>query len=252
MDDTLTPILAAAGLAGATGHRAFLPAFALGLWHRIAAASAGAGEAPSFALSQKFEWLGDPTVLAIVGVLALVEFVAERNPDAPELVNLALKVPKAAGGFLVAAAAVGTVDDNVGLLAASGLLGSGISLGVDKMRADVKHAVQEPLSDATGGGSDKALGWLETAWAGFLTVASWLLPLLAALGIATVAAVWFLRRRAEQASRVPCPHCGHLRLPAARVCPGCRRDLTAPAALAQAPSSGRPDSAPSAELPPTV
>lgn len=227
MTETLTTILAGAGLAGATGHRAFLPAFALGLWHRIAAATAAAGEAPSFALSPGFAWMGDTTVLVILGVLALAEFVAEQNPDAPEIVNLALKLPKAVGGFLVAAAAVGTLDQNLVLLSTSGLFGAGISLGVDGLRADLKHAVQEPLSEATGGASDRAMSWVETAWAGFLTVMAWALPLLTAVGAGVLVGVWYARRRAEKASRVPCEHCGHLRLPAARVCPGCRKDVGA-------------------------
>lgn len=240
MTETLSTILAGAGLAGATGHRAFLPAFALGLWHRVAAASASGGEAPSFALSPQFAWLGDTTVLVVLGVLVLVEFLAEANPDAPELVNLALKLPKVVGGFLVAAAAVGTLDDNLVLLSTSGLVGAGISLGVDGLRADLKHAVQEPLSDATGGASDRAMSWVETAWAGFLTVAAWALPLLAAVGVGVFAGVWWARRRAEAASRVPCARCGHLRLPAARVCPGCKQDVAVPPASGDAGAPARP------------
>jgi hypothetical protein len=229
MAGDLTQILSGAGLAGAAGHRAFLPPLLLGLAHRLAAATAAAGETPFFQLSAKFEWLADPKVIAIVAVLAIVEFIAERNPDAPEIVNLALKLPKAISGFIVAAAAMGRVDESLALLVGSGLLGSGVALGMDKLRADVKHAVQEPLSDATHGQSDKAMGWLETAWAGFLTVMAWLVPLLAVLALGVVVGVWFARRKIEKAGRSPCPACGRLCPKGARVCAGCKADLPAAA-----------------------
>lgn len=248
MDDLQT-ILAGAGLAGATGHRAFLPAFVLGLAHRLGAADAASGGQAFFQLSQRFEWLGDPKVLAVIGVLAVIEFIAERNPDAPEVVNLALKAPKAVMGFIVAAGTVGTVNDNFALMAASGLFGSATSLGVDTMRASVKHAVQEPLSDATHGASDKAMGWLETAWAGFLSVMSWVLPIVAILGIVTLVGVWLARKRIEKAGRVACGHCGFARHPKAKVCPGCKKDV-APGAAVVVVTSASNAPRPAASAPP--
>lgn len=248
MDD-LNTVLAGAGLAGATGHRAFLPAFVLGLAHRIGAADAASGGQAFFQLSQRFEWLSDPKVLTVLGVLALIEFIAERNPDAPEIVNLALKAPKAVMGFIVVAGTVGKVDDNFALMAASGLFGSATSLGVDTMRASVKHAVQEPLSDATHGASDKAMGWLETAWSGFLSVMSWVLPIVAILGIGVLVGLWFARKRIEKAGRVPCEHCGFPRHPQAKVCPGCKKDVTpgaAGTAVVAASAAAAPASAASA------
>ena len=240
MASDLMQILTGAGLAGATGHRAFLPPLLLGLAHRM----------EFFHLSEKFDWLGDPKVIAILGVLLIVEYVAEKNPDAPEIVNLALKLPKAVSGFLVAAAATGTVDENLALLTTSGLFGSGISLGVDKLRADVKHAVQEPLSDATHGASDKAMGLAEPAWSGFLAVMAWVVPIVAILGIGALIGVWFARRRFESSSRLACPKCGHRCLPAARVCPGCKLDLPVPGAAATlAPSAPSAVATPSASRP---
>jgi hypothetical protein len=238
MAGSLTQILSGAGLAGASGHRAFLPPLLLGIAHRFAAATTAAGDQPFFELSQKFQWLADPKVIAVLAVLTIVEYVAEKNPDAPELVNLALKLPKAASGFLVAAAATGRVDENLALLGTSGVVGAGIALGVDKLRADVKHAIQQPLSDATHGHSDKAMGSLETAWAGFLSVCAWLLPILALVALGVVVGVWFARRKIEDAGRVPCPKCGKRVMKDARVCPGCKADLVA--SPAAAPPADRP------------
>lgn len=218
----LTQILTGAGLAGAAGHRAFIPPLLLGVAHRFAAGTVAAGGTPFFELSQKFEWLGDPKVIAVLAVLAAVEYIAEKNPDAPELVTLALKLPKAASGFLVAAAAMGKMDDSLVALSASGVLGSATSLGVDTLRAGVKHAVQQPLSDATHGASDKAMGAAETAWSGFMTYLAWVVPILAIVGIGLLAGVWLGRKKVAQANRVACPSCGFKRHPDAKVCPGCK------------------------------
>lgn len=221
MASELMQILTGAGLAGAAGHRAFVPPLLLGLAHRFAEVTAGSGQ-PFFQLSQQFQWLASTEVLVILAVCAVVEFVAENNPDAPELVTLALKVPKAISGFLVAAAAMGTVNDNLLALSASGVLGSATSTGVDAMRAGVKHAVQEPLSDATHGWSDKALGTAETAWSGAMTYLAWVVPVVVLLAIGVLGFVWYGRRRIAVAQRVPCPHCGFERHPDAKVCAGCK------------------------------
>lgn len=212
MASEVMQILTGAGLAGATGHRAFVPPLLIGLAHHM----------DFVRLSEKFQWLADPKVMAILAVLAIVEYLAEKNPDAPEIVNLAMKLPKLVSGFIVAAAAMGTVDEGVVALSASGILGSATSLGVDTMRAGVKHAIQQPLSDATHGASDKALGVAESAWSGFVTYLAWVIPILAIVAIAIVASVWLGRKRIEKANRVPCAKCGFLRHPEAKVCPGCR------------------------------
>ncbi len=248
MSGSLMQLLSAAGLAGAAGHRAFLPPLILGVAHRWSASAAAAGEATMFHLSPKFEWLADPKVIAILAVLTIVEFIAERNPDAPEVVNLALKLPKAVSGFIVAAAGAGQVDENLALLVTSGVLGSGLSLGVDKLRADVKHAVQEPLSDATHGVSDKAMGTVETIWSGLLTVLAWVIPVLAILGVGVLVGIWFTRRRIENAKRTACPKCGHLCLPGARVCAGCKADLVA--ASPSAPAAAAPAAPAAVAAPP--
>ena len=60
METALYQLLQAAGLAGASGHRAFIPALALGILHRISAATAGVGVDPTFALGPPLVLLYDP------------------------------------------------------------------------------------------------------------------------------------------------------------------------------------------------
>ena len=219
---SLMNILGSAGLAGASGHRAFIPALALGVTHRLAEATATAGAEPWFALSPQFEWLASPVVMAVLGVLTLVEVLAEMNPDAPELVNLSLKLPKMVSGFVVAAAHTGTVSDDVTMMVGSGILGAGAALGVDSMRAEVKHTVDETLSDSSDGLSTKVIGGTESIWAIGLSWAALVLPIVAAVFLVLLVGVWLGTRRAARAKYVPCAACGEARHPEASACPHCR------------------------------
>lgn len=221
MPGSVLSILSAAGLAGSAGHRAFIPALAVGALHHVAAASAGAGETPFFALSGNFAWLGDPVVMVVLGVLTVVELLAEANPDVPELVNLAMKLPKAASGFILAAAAMGQMSESSMLLATSGLLGAGTALGVDHVRADVKHTVDEGMGEATDGMSTKAISVAESGWSLGLAGVSITMPVLVLAAGAIFGAVWFWRR-SKNAAKLPCPACTKPVHPQATACPHCR------------------------------
>ncbi len=221
MGASLLAILSAAGLAGAAGHRASIPALALGVLHHVAGMTAGGGE-PFFALGERFDWLANPGVMGILGVLAIIEVLAEANPDMPELTELALKAPKLAAGFLVVGATVGTMDDSLMLLTTSGVLGAGTALVVDNVRADIKRAIDEPLADATDGGSTKAMALAETGWAAGLSVAAIVVPV-AVLGAAGILFfVWKGKSAASKARMIPCPACGEQRHAEATACPHCQ------------------------------
>ncbi len=214
MPTGLMQLFQAAGLAGASGHRAFIPALAMGMWHHLD---------PNFTLSETFAWLGDPVVMAVLGALTLVELLAEMNPDAPEIVNLSLKLPKLVSGFVVVAASVGQMsNDNMPAMIASGILGAGTALTVDSLRANVKHSVDESLADTTDGHSTKVIGAVETAWAGALAVAAVVAPVIAAIGILLLVGIWWGGRRAARAKFVACPACGEPRHPSATACPHCQ------------------------------
>lgn len=196
----LMSILTAAGLAGASGHRAFIPVLGLGALHHYAAATVEAGAKPFFQLSESFAWVADPVVMAVLGVLAIVEIVAEMNPDVPELVNLAGKLPKAAAGFIATAALVGTLNENAMLLGASGLLGGAGALTVDSLRAQVKANVDEPLADASDGWSTKLFSLAETGWSAGMVVVAFAAPVLILGAGAALYFLWRVAKRKEQAA----------------------------------------------------
>jgi len=214
MPGGIMELFQAAGLAGASGHRAFIPALVLGVWHRVD---------PNFTLSQSFEWLADPVVMGVLAALTVVEMLAEMNPDAPEIVNLALKLPKLVSGFVVVAASVGHMtNDSMPLMIGSGILGAGTALTVDTLRATVKHSVNETLADSTEGHSTKIIGTAETAWAGALAIAAIVVPYVAAAGILLLVGLWWGGKRAARAKFVACPGCGEPRHPEASACPHCQ------------------------------
>jgi hypothetical protein len=223
---SLWAIFTATGLAGAAGHRAFLPALGLGALHRLSAALAtSAGGEPLFALSDGYLWLADPAVMAVLGLLVLVELVAEANEDLPELVEWSQKLPKAVAGFLMASAAVGTVHDDVGALLASGILGAGVSMGVDTLRIGVKRTAFEPLGATLGPWGTRGYSLAESGWSLGVVLASVLLPVLGVAAVVAVAATWFATRRMEARRRVPCPRCGEKIHRRARVCAHCRAEV---------------------------
>jgi hypothetical protein len=222
MPETLVAILTGAGLAGAAGHRAFVPAFLLGLLHQLAAGMAGASGEPFFALGDSFAWLSHPAVLVVLGGLTVLEYVAEANPDIPELTEWALRAPKMVSGFLVVAATVGSVDGNLMLLVGSGVLGAGTALGVDKIRSSVKRLVDEPLRDASDGASTKTMAVAETGWSVGMTVVAIVAPVLVLAGAVVLFLAWKGGGAAAKARKVPCPSCGESCHPEATACPHCR------------------------------
>jgi hypothetical protein len=214
-------MLTAAGLATATGHRAFIPALLLGAVHHLSIAFPG-DSGPFFALGADWAWLASPIVMLILGALVVLEFLAESNPDVPELAEWALKAPKLVAGFVVVAALVGTVNDSAVLMVGSGVLGAGTAFGVDTVRAQVKHALDGSLGNATDGMSTKTLAVAESGWSLGVSTVAIVVPL-AVLAVGAVSFfVWKGRKLIGREKRVPCPACGAPRLPEARACPHCQ------------------------------
>ena len=216
MDSALVAILGAAGLAGATGHRAFIPAFLLGAMHHVAPMMDPAN--PFFQLNETFAWLASPVVMVVLGALIVLEFIAEANPDVPELTEWAMKAPKLIAGFGVVAATVGTTTDSMTMIVGSGVLGSGTALTVDSLRAKVKHA----LGDASGGGTNKALALAETGWAAGLSVIAVVIPILVLLAVGITFLVYRSRTTLANSRLLPCPACGAGRHADAVACPHCK------------------------------
>ncbi len=200
------------GLAAGAGGRAGLAVLALGAFHYT----------DYFELSERFVWIASPPVMAVLGVIGVVEIWADAHPDIGEFTELAAWLPKLVAGFLAFAAATGSVDGNLLQLAASGIMGAITAGTVQFVRSEVREVVRD-TSEATHPFVDKAYAMGETAVAGTVAGAAFLapvaIPLLVVVGLG---AAWgvrgWLKKRGNH-----CGDCGGEVHPDAVICPHCRQ-----------------------------
>jgi hypothetical protein len=210
---TIMEYLGAFGLAGGAGAKAFVPVLVLGLLHHT----------KYFELSPQFQWMASVPVLAILAALLLVEIWLDSHPDLGPYHDVVAYLPKFVAGCLAFAAATGTLDESLGRLAASGILGGTTAVGVHWLGNRVRAPVRE-LSVGIHEGIGKVFSWSEAGVAAGVSLLAVLVPLLAvglllaAFGTGfTVAHLWSSRRTA-------CVHCGEPVRPGATVCPHCRQE----------------------------
>ncbi|MDR6991749.1 DUF4126 domain-containing protein [Luteimonas sp. 3794] len=178
-------------LAWLAGVRAYLTVFGVGL----------AGMCGWLDLPPALEAAASPWVLGVSGVLALVEFFADKIPGVDsgwDLLQTLARVP--AGAFLAAATLSPDGDLGAGMLAT----GAGVALTSHVLKAGGRlllNASPEPVSNVAASTTEDVvtLGALSLA-----LVSPWLaLALVAAFAVPGALAVWWLWRRL--ARRAPRP-----------------------------------------------
>lgn len=212
----MTPLLTyltGFGLAGGAGTRASIAVIVLGLFHHT----------PYFELSAEWRWIASPAVLAVLAVLVVVEWAVDAHPELGRVADLAGYLPKIVAGFLVFAAATGTVDESLMELARSGLLGGGTAAGVHWVRNRFRRPLRDHLEELHESvGKAASLGEVGVATA--VSAASIVVPTvaLAILALALAGSAWLGRRL--EGRRRPCVHCGEPIRPRALVCKRCGRE----------------------------
>lgn len=178
-------------LAWLAGVRAYLTVFGVGL----------AGAFGWMDLPPALEAATSPWVLGVSGVLALVEFFADKIPGVDsgwDLLQTLARVP--AGAFLAAATLSPDGDLGAGMLAT----GAGVALASHALKAGSRlllNASPEPISNLAASTTEDVVtvGALSLA-----LVSPWLaLALVAAFALPCAVAVWWLWRRL--ARRTPRP-----------------------------------------------
>jgi len=205
--------LAGFGLASAAGAKAFIPVLLLGGLHYTKYVE----------LSEGFRWIADPAVMVVLGVLVVLEIVVDAHPDLGRYADTVSYLPKFAAGFIGFAAAVGTVDENILALGASGLLGGGTASGVNWVRNMVRRPFRdaaEHLHEGVGKAASLSEAGASATLAGTAVVAPPLSLLL--VGVLTLGALAVAR--SIDSRRKECIHCGEPIRPAALVCPHCGRE----------------------------
>ena len=189
----LTSICAAFGLSAAAGLNAWLPLFAGALLTRLEAVD----------LAQPFDDLTGTGTLVLLALLTVADFVGDKIPAVDHVLHTIGTVVAPVSGAVLFTGQTGVEDDLPTLVAA--LLGAGTAESVHAGRAAIR-----PLSTVgTGGVGNPVLSLLEDAGSAVLTVAAFVVPVLALLLVVALAVAIVLawrrgrRRRLRRMSSSP-------------------------------------------------
>jgi len=202
------------GLAAGAGGKAFIPLLVLGAFHYT----------PYFELSERFAWIASPAVMITLGVMALAEILVDSVPELGQYADEVAYLPKIAAGFLAFAAATGTVDENLGKLAVSGILGGGTAAGVHWLRTGFRRPFRD-IAESAHSGFAKLASLGEAGASTAFSAGAIVVPPVTLILVLVTAGAALTGARLFRPKRVACPHCGHLMDPEAIVCPSCRREI---------------------------
>jgi len=171
--DGFASLFSAFGLASAAGFNAYVPLLTVGLVARYT---------DLLRLAEPFDVLTQPWVLAVIGVLAVVDFVADKIPAVDTAWHgLGALVSPIAGAVLFASQQNVLSDMHPAIGALAGLIVAG---GFHGGRAAVR-----PVSTATTGGlGNPVLSLLEDVLSGLLSLLAVFLPVIA-FGLAGLVAI---------------------------------------------------------------
>jgi hypothetical protein len=178
--DVVLGYLAALAVATATGLNAYLPLLLVGLLSR---------STDLVQLTSPWDRLEDPWVLAVIGTLALLDFVGDKVPPIDHALHVVGTAVAPVAGGVAALATAGAVDVDPGI---AGLIGVGAALATHAGRTAAR-----PVSTvATGGVANPAVSLAEDGTSGLLTVLAFAAPVLAFLLVVLIAGglIWGVRR----------------------------------------------------------
>jgi len=170
-------LLAAFGLAAATGLNAYLPLLIVGLVARFT---------DLIALQAPWSALTNPVVLVIIGVLLAIEFTVDKIPAVDTVNDVIQTMFRPAAGAILFAASSNVISNVSPVLAmACGLLIAG---GVHTAKSVARPAV----TAGTVGIGNPVVSLAEDAVSGVTTIVAIVAPIL--LGLLLLLAVWLFIR----------------------------------------------------------
>lgn len=134
----LTTLLTALGLSSTAGLRAYLPLLILGIASDIRGPDGNA----LLPVQDQFHILGHPIVLAVLAVLVILEFLADKVPGVDHVSDVVHTVIRPAAGALIMAGSANTISDfgTTGKITAA-VIGAVIALATHGMKASTRAAV---------------------------------------------------------------------------------------------------------------
>jgi hypothetical protein len=195
--------LTGTGLAAAAGLNAYVPLLLLGLLDRFT---------PLLTLPEGWAWLSNEWVLVVLGVLLVIEVIADKVPAVDSVNDLLQTLVRPASGGIVFSSGVSSetvaVDDPESFFASNAWVPvvAGVVLALVVHLA--KAAVRPALNVMTGGLAAPAASTAEDVASIGLSLAAVLVPvlvvlMLAALATVVVVAVRRQRRRARRRDAGP-------------------------------------------------
>jgi hypothetical protein len=187
--ELLTGIFSAFGLSASAGLNAYIPLMVIAVIARYT---------DWFKLQAPFDTLTNPWIMILIGVLIIIEFLADSFP-AVNHINDAIQtfVRPVAGAIAFAASAQVLTDVSPVISLASGLLVAG---GVHTIKA---AAVRPAVTATTGGAANPLVSIAENIIVTLTSVLAMLIPLLmgALLLVAASLLLWWLVQRMQRNSQ---------------------------------------------------
>lgn len=186
--EMLLGVFSAFGLSASAGLNAYIPLLVVGV--------IGHYFPNILKLSQPWDLISNPWILILLGVLVIIEMVADKVPAVNHINDIIQTVVRPAAGAIAFAASAKVVTDiNPVLALACGLLMAG---GVHVVKA---AAVRPAITATTGGAGNIPVSIAEDILAFVASVFAILLPVVMGtiLVILLALALWWLWRRTDKA-----------------------------------------------------
>lgn len=183
-------ILTGTGLAAAAGLNAYIPLLIMGI----------AGRIDWIQLPNGWLWLENEWVMVILGVLLVIEIVADKVPAVDSVNDWIQTVVRPASGGIVFAGGIGTstvaVDDPGTFFSSGAWIPVVIGIVLALLMSLAKSAVRPVANLATGGAAAPALSTAEDGASIVLVILAIVAPILVliALGLMLFAFVTLIRR----------------------------------------------------------
>ncbi|MCX7608807.1 MAG: DUF4126 domain-containing protein [Anaerolineales bacterium] len=184
--EALFGIIGAFGLSASAGLNAYIPLLVVGViahytdWIRLA---------------PPFDTLANPWVLIVLGILLIIEMLADKVPAVNHINDAIQTIVRPTAGAIVFAASANVITEIHPVLAIiCGILVAG---GVHAIKAG---AVRPAVTATTGGAGNIPVSILEDVVATILSILSVVLPILVAIFLILLIflIIWQIRRRAYQ------------------------------------------------------
>ncbi len=184
--ELLTGIMTAFGLSASAGLNAYIPLLVVGLL---------AHYTELISLAKPWDTLANPWILLLLGVLVIIEMLADKIPAVNHINDMIQTVVRPVAGAIVFAASAQVVTDINPILAlASGLLVAG------SVHAVKAGAVRPAITATTGGTANVPVSIAEDIISTIMSILAIIIPIMigAIVVLATSLIIWWMWRRVKR------------------------------------------------------